>query len=95
MSANDSNSNTTSSQTIVDLRSVLFQTLADLRDKTNPMEIARARAIADVADKVIDSARVEIEFLEATNADTGTGFISAQPALPEGFKVSKVHRLKG
>ncbi len=59
------------------------------------MDIARARAIAEVADKVIDSARVEIEFLEATNADTGTGFIATQPALPEGFSVSKVHRLKG
>lgn len=68
---------------IVDLRNHLFATLEALQDKDNPMEIERAKAIADVSKVVIESAKVEVEFLKAT-ADRGpesmgTGFITATP----------------
>ena len=38
------------------------------------MEIDRARAIADVAKVLIDSAKVEVDFLRITEG-VGTGFI--------------------
>jgi hypothetical protein len=62
---------------IDDLRNHLFETLEALKDDEKPMEIARAKAIADVARVIVDSAKVEVAFVEALGLK-GTGF------LPEG-----------
>lgn len=59
---------------ITDLRDHLFATLEALRDDEKPMEIERAKAVADVARVIVESAKVEVAFLEATGA-TGSGFI--------------------
>lgn len=74
---------------IEDLRNHLFATLEALTDAEKPMEIERARAIADVARVVIDSAKAEVSFLLATNQTIGTGFI----ALPGGDTASTRPRL--
>jgi len=68
---------------IVDLRNHLFAALEALQDKDNPMDLDRAKAIAHVAGKVIDSAKVEVEFLRVTGAE-GSGFIpeTARAPLP-------------
>ena len=60
---------------IEDLRDHLFATLEALQDDEKPMDLARASAVADVARAVIESAKVEVEFLKATNQIEGTGFI--------------------
>jgi len=62
--------------TIEELREHLFGTLADLRDPTKPMEIERARAVAEVAGVIVDSARVEVNFLKEIGG-SGSGFIPA------------------
>ncbi len=73
--------------TIDDLREHLFATLTALRDKENPMPIDRAKAIADVAQVVINTAKVEVDMIEAVGpkAMRPTGFIpsgeSTSPAL--------------
>ena len=85
---------------IEELRAHLMGTLADLRSKDNPMEPDRARAIAQVAGILVDSARVEVEYIKATDAE-GSGFI-APAALPAPAKPGEVlpgvttrtHRLK-
>lgn len=59
---------------ITDLRDHLFATLEALQDAEKPMEVDRAKAIADVARVIVDSAKVEVAFLEATGA-SGSGFI--------------------
>lgn len=59
---------------IEDLRDHLFATLEDLRDKDKPMDIARAKAIANVAAAIVNSAKVENEYMKLTGAQ-GTGFI--------------------
>lgn len=59
---------------LTDLRNHLFETLEALKDDEKPMELDRARTICKVADGIIDSARVEIEFLEATDALATTQF---------------------
>lgn len=61
--------------TINDLRSELFATLKALRDPEKPMDIDRAKAVAEVAGKIIDTAKVEVAFLEVTGAADSTGFI--------------------
>lgn len=58
-----------------DLRNHLFETLEALKDADNPMDIARAKAVSEVAQTIINTAKVEIEFLEATGViETGAFF---------------------
>lgn len=63
---------------INDLRDHLFETLEALKDADKPMELDRARAIADVSRVIVETAKVEVKFLEVTGALPSTGF------LPEG-----------
>jgi len=81
-------------ENINDLRAHLFAVLAGLRDKENPMDIERAKAISDVAQVVINSAKVENEFLKLNGSDSGSGFLDTRPALPPGVLGIKTHRLK-
>jgi hypothetical protein len=90
---------------ITAMRSVLFDTLRALGDKDKPMDIERAAAIKDVAQTIINSAKVEVEALKIIGG-TGSGFI---PALPPSKPETKpalagtthplpgltVHRMKG
>lgn len=81
--------------TVEDLRAELFKTIRALRDPTNPMEVARAKAISDVAQTIINSAKVEVEYLKA-NGGGESGFISAtgNRNLPPGITGVRRHRLK-
>ncbi|MDP1586617.1 MAG: hypothetical protein Q8M07_02640 [Prosthecobacter sp.] len=67
---------------IEDLRDHLFTVIEALQDADNPMEIARAKAIADVAQTIINSAKVEIQFIEATGSNINTGFIPLEERKP-------------
>lgn len=60
---------------IDDLRNHLFETLESLKDKDEPMDLDRARAVADVARVIVESAKVEVEMVKATGSIGGTGFI--------------------
>lgn len=69
---------------IEDLRDHLFETLEALKDPDKPMEIDRAKAVANVAQAIIQSAKLEVDFLRVTGAlNTGSGFIPADRQLPE------------
>ena len=68
---------------MTDLRDHLFATLEALQDPDKPMEIERAKAIADVAKVLVDSAKVEVAFIVAMDGDVETtGFIESERALP-------------
>jgi hypothetical protein len=60
---------------IDDLRDHLFETLEALRDKDEPMDLDRARAVADVAKVIVESAKVEVSMLKVTGGLNSTGFI--------------------
>lgn len=67
-----------------DLRNHLFATLEALQDEDKPMEIDRAKAIAEVAKQVVDTAKVEVEYLKHTGSIRGSGFLpDEQPAVPQ------------
>lgn len=75
---------------IDDLRNHLFATIEALRDPDKPMELARAKAIAEVAQTIINSAKVECDFIELTG-QRGSGFIpqdevTGKPSLPRLVK---------
>jgi hypothetical protein len=81
---------------IEDLRDHLFATLEDLRDKEKPMDIARAKAIANVAAAIVNSAKVENEYMKLTGAK-GTGFIpeKAIDYKPGTPRLIKEHDTRG
>jgi hypothetical protein len=69
--------------TLDDLREQLFETLKDLRAKDKPMDIDRAKAISDVAQTFINSAKAEVDFVRATGMDSADlPVFSAKKALP-------------
>jgi BioD-like phosphotransacetylase family protein len=89
------------SNNISTVRQHLLDTLADLRNRENPMEIERAKAVAQVAGVLIDSAKVEVEFIKATSADK-SDFIQPEEVaettpteLPSGITGITKHRLAG
>ncbi len=67
---------------MTDLRNHLFATLEALQDEEKPMDIQRAKAISDVAQTIINSAKVEVDFINATG-DRGTGFIELDSVRPD------------
>lgn len=87
---------------ITELRSHLMATLASLRDRTNPMEPDRARAVAQVASVLVDSAKVEVDYLKATGQDR-SNFLELPPDAavahlgntPSGYTQGTVERLPG
>lgn len=87
-------------KTTADLREHLFATLDALRDKENPMDVARAKAVSDVAQTLINVARVELDYLRQINGDE-SAFIAvenddaAAVALPNGITAITRHRLAG
>jgi len=66
---------------ITELRKHLFETLEALKRTDSPMEIDRAKAISQVAQTIIDSARVEVKFAELTGQETSSEFLP-QPKQP-------------
>lgn len=67
------------------LRGILFDTLRDLRDKENPMDIARAKAVCDVAGQITETAKVELQLMSITKERIESSFLPdcAGATLPE------------
>lgn len=88
------------------VRSALLDTLADLRNKENPMDIERAKAVATVASVLVDTAKVENEYLKLSGQDR-SHFLEAPadelaqvpridgPAAHNPFPTVVRHRLQG
>ena len=81
--------------TITDMREHLMQTLAALRDRENPMDVERARPVAQVAGVLVDSAKVEVDYIKATGATGDSLFISPLNSDPDrllGNEKSSIQR---
>ena len=88
---------------IHELREHLMGTLASLRDRENPMEPDRAKAVAQVASVLVDTARVEVDYIKATDRQESS-FLSGprlaiesndNPTAHNPFPSRTVHRLVG
>jgi hypothetical protein len=95
--------------TITGLRDIMFKTLRGIQDGT--VDVDKAKAINDTAQTIINSAKVEVEFLKATGSPASTGFIGGDNKMkeitntPTGTKVvekdpesgvtTTVHRMRG
>lgn len=67
---------------IEDLRALMFDTLRDLRDKEKPLDVDRAKAIAEVAKVIVDSAKVEVDHMKI--AGGASSFLPAPEAPKPG-----------
>ncbi len=56
---------------ISDLRNHLFATLEGLTDEENPMDVNRAKAVASVAQSIINSVKVEIDYQKLVDKQNG------------------------
>ena len=65
-----------------DLRNHLFETLEQLKDDEKPMDLERAKAISEVAQTIINSAKVEVEFAKAIGATAGGEFFAPDGNRP-------------
>lgn len=66
---------------IEDLRNLLFEQIEKLMDKDADVEAetAKAESIANLASVIVNSAKVEIDFLKMMGTEgTGTGFIPVE-----------------
>jgi len=70
---------------IEDLRNHLFSTIEGLLDKDKPLEIDRARAVAEVAKVVVESAKVEVDAMRVLGITQGTGFLPEEKPGPRGL----------
>lgn len=94
-----------STENITTLRAALFAQLKELREATEPdavkLAIDKSKAVSELGQVLIGSARVEIEYLRVTDAHTGSGFIPDAPittspeALPSGIVGITRHVLRG
>jgi hypothetical protein len=80
---------------ITDLRDHLFETLESLKDPDRPMPIDRARAIAEVAQTIINSAKVEVDLVKAMQGSEGVEpgskfFVLDPPALDESRELPRL-----
>jgi hypothetical protein len=64
--------------TMTDLRNHLFETLESLKDEDKPMDVERAKAVIGVAQVLVETAKVEVKFLEAIDSSDATEFFDMQ-----------------
>ena len=50
---------------MADLRDHLFETIEALKDTENPFDVQRAKAISEVAQVLINTAKVEVDLVKA------------------------------
>ena len=80
------------------VREHLMQTLADLRNREQPMDVDRARAVAHVASVLVDTAKVEVDYLKQIGE--GSRFLAGDDQDDVTPRITNtptgiVHRLKG
>jgi len=84
------------SKSIVDLREALFATLEGV--KSGSIDIDKARAINEIGKTIVDTAKVEVDYLRATGGEESTfiaqsGDDGKPPALPDGITAITKHRI--
>lgn len=79
---------------INDLRTHLFDAIRSLKNGT--IDIEKAKAISDIAQVIVNSAKVEVDHAKVTGSK-GSGFLekSDEEKLPPGITGIRQHRIQG
>lgn len=65
-----------------DLRNHLFEVIEALKDEEKPMDIARAKAVSEVAQTLIETAKTETRYLELVGGQSASDFFLDSTKLP-------------
>lgn len=91
-----------SNKTIADLRDILFDTIKSLDESKGPEALERARMKCDLAQTIINSAKVEVDFAKAVGHTKASQFIplvekaaAPEPAFPPGIVGIRRHTIEG
>jgi uncharacterized protein YdaT len=68
-----------------DLRNHLFETIERLKDEEKPMDVDRAKAVADVANAIINSAKVELRAIEVAGEGKPSEFLEIEEGETDRF----------
>jgi hypothetical protein len=83
------------SQNINDLRKTLFETLRGVKDGT--VSVEKAKAVSDLSQNIINTAKVEIDYLKAGGKVTSEFIEVSQLKQPDAAGpqpvVTRIHRL--
>jgi hypothetical protein len=66
---------------IEDLREALFETIDGI--KSGKIDVEKAKAITNIAQVIVNSAKAEVDFLKNVNQQGNTGFIGTAKALKQ------------
>lgn len=67
---------------ITDLRNHLFETIESLKDPDHPMEVQRAKAIYETAQTIIETGKLELQFIDLVGKGDNSQFFD-QPQLAQ------------
>lgn len=87
------------SKSISDLREALFATLEGV--KSGAVDLDKARAVNEVAKTIVETAKVEVDYLRVTGGgessfiDAAIGADNLPQGLPNGITGITRHRLQG
>lgn len=87
------------SHKIEDLRAALFATLQGVKDGS--VDLDKARAINEIGKTLVDTAKVEVAYLQTTGGgesafiDSAVGAANLPEGLPNGITAITRHRLQG
>ena len=82
---------TTQKNDINKLRDVLFESIERIKSGSTK-DIQHERAIADAAQVIINTAKVEIDYIKATGAKTATNFLPEESVNSNDRVGGYVHR---
>jgi hypothetical protein len=80
------------SKNIDDLRAILFETIDQVRE--GKMDLERAKMVGDLSQVMVNSAMVEVKFVQATG-QKGSTFLEKSQELPPGITGVRQHRMIG
>lgn len=80
------------SKTIEDLRAALFAAIDGVSNGT--LSVEKAKCISDLSQVMVNSARVEAEYVKAVGGDMTSEFLEPKSELPPGITGSIVHKLR-
>ncbi len=76
------------SPTLENVRLHLLNTLADLRNAEAPMDIDRAKAVAQVAGVLVDTAKVEVDYIKACGGKDSSHFLEGSATQGDAPAIS-------
>jgi hypothetical protein len=85
---------TTPQNSLAELRAVLFETIRGVRAGSTDLD--QARSVNALAQTLVDTGRLEVEYARATGSEIEAGFLpaKAEPPGTPGIKGTTVHRLR-